>query len=87
MCFNLGIPLVDAGTKGYDAHTLSIKKGFTECYQCVEQPKEKTYPMCTIRQKPDKLIHCIQWAKAFYEGLYGEKGQQNILEDIIEQIN
>jgi ubiquitin-like 1-activating enzyme E1 B len=49
MCFNLGIPLVEAGTDGYDASMQSIKKGFTECYQCKPPAKEKTYPMCTIR--------------------------------------
>lgn len=42
--------------------------------------------MCTIRQKPDKIIHCIQWAKALFEGLYGQKDQQNIIEDIIKEI-
>jgi hypothetical protein len=42
--------------------------------------------VCTIRQKPEKLIHCIVWAKALYEGLYGGKDKQNIIEDIVESI-
>ena len=43
--------------------------------------------MCTIRQKPEKLIHCIVWAKALYEGLFGPKEQSNnIIEDIIAEI-
>ena len=63
-----------------------IMKGVTQCYQCVATAKQETFPVCTIRQKPEKTIHCITWAKALFEGLYGEKGQQNIIEDIIDEI-
>jgi hypothetical protein len=41
--------------------------------------------MCTIRQKPEKLIHCIQWAKYLYDGLFGPPSSGNI-EDIIEEL-
>lgn len=44
--------------------------------------------MCTIRQKPERLIHCIVWAKALFEGLFGSKEQSNnIIEDIIAEIH
>ena len=44
--------------------------------------------MCTIRQKPEKLIHCIVWAKALFEGLFGPKEQSNnVIEDIIAEIS
>ena len=45
--------------------------------------------MCTIRQRPDKLIHCIVWAKALFEGVYGGKdaGASQIFEDIIEELD
>lgn len=35
------------------------------------------------------MIHCIIWAKALYEGLYGNKDQasSNIIEDIIEELD
>ena len=75
MCFNLAIPLVEAGTNGYEASMSPIMKGVTQCYQCVATAKQETFPVCTIRQKPEKTIHCITWAKALFEGLYGEKGQ------------
>ena len=32
MCFNLDIPLVEAGTSGYQATCVAIKKGTTQCY-------------------------------------------------------
>ena len=73
MCFSLDIPLVEAGTNGYEATCTAIKKGLTQCYQCSDRIKEKSFPVCTIRQRPDKLIHCIVWAKALFEGVYGAK--------------
>ena len=88
MCFNMDKPLVEAGTNGYEMTCISIKKGVTPCYQCVEGVKEQSFPVCTIRQKPEKIIHCIVWAKALYEGLFGSKeaATQNIIEDIIEDL-
>ena len=38
-------------------------KGVTECFECQPKPTPKTYPVCTIRNTPDKPIHCIVWAK------------------------
>jgi len=88
MCFNLAIPLVEAGTNGYQATCTSICKAQTPCYQCIEREKDQSFPVCTIRQKPEKIIHCIVWAKALYEGLYGSKDQasSNIIEDILEEL-
>ena len=87
MCFNLDIPLVEAGTNGYQATCVAIKKGMTQCYQCAERTKEQSFPVCTIRQRPEKLIHCIVWAKALFDGVYGPKdGASQIFEDIIEEL-
>ena len=96
MCFNLNLPLVEAGTNGYDASVrknsiifqcIPIFKGKTQCYQCVEKIQDQSFPVCTIRQKPEKLIHCIVWAKALYEGLFGPKEQSNnIVEDIVQEL-
>lgn len=63
-------------------------KGVTPCYQCVERPKDQSFPVCTIRQKPEKMIHCIVWAKALFEGLFGAKeNSNNIIQDIVEEIH
>jgi hypothetical protein len=34
------------------------------------------------------MIHCIVWAKALFDGIYGpkESANQNIIEDIIEDL-
>jgi ubiquitin-like 1-activating enzyme E1 B len=85
-CFELGIPLIDAGTNGYTATSISICKNVTPCYQCVERKTDQSFPMCTIRSKPEKLIHCIVWAKALFEGIYGPKEQANdVTGDIVKE--
>ena len=38
-------------------------KGVSECYECVERPRPKGFAVCTIRNTPDKPIHCVVWAK------------------------
>jgi ubiquitin-like 1-activating enzyme E1 B len=38
-------------------------KGRTECFECQPKPTPKTFPVCTLRNTPDKPIHCVVWAK------------------------
>ena len=34
-------------------------KGATECFECQPKPTPKTFPVCTLRNTPDKPIHCV----------------------------
>ena len=44
----------------------------SECFECQPKPVPKTYPVCTIRNTPDKPIHCIVWAKELlFQRLFG----------------
>jgi len=49
-------------------------KGTTECYECQPPPStQKTYPICTLRNTPDKPIHCVVWAKELlFPRLFGK---------------
>jgi hypothetical protein len=49
-------------------------KGTTECYECHPPPSgQKTYPICTLRNTPDKPIHCVVWAKELlFPRLFGK---------------
>lgn len=58
-----GTPLVESGTEGFLGQVTPHIKGLTECYECRPKPMPKSYPVCTIRNTPDKPIHCIVWAK------------------------
>lgn len=47
-------------------------KGQTECFECKPKPVPKSFPVCTIRNTPDKPIHCIVWAKELlFQRLFG----------------
>jgi ubiquitin-like 1-activating enzyme E1 B len=63
MCIAADVPLIESGTAGYLGQVSVIKRGETECYDCVEKPTPKTFPICTIRTTPTAPVHCIVWAK------------------------
>mmetsp|Transcript_10416 Transcript_10416/g.31372 ORF Transcript_10416/g.31372 Transcript_10416/m.31372 type:complete len:722 (+) Transcript_10416:235-2400(+) len=58
-----GTPLIESGTEGYLGQVTPHVKGYTECYECKPKRVPKTFPVCTIRNTPDKPIHCVVWAK------------------------
>ncbi|KAJ9591777.1 hypothetical protein L9F63_001713, partial [Diploptera punctata] len=72
MCLAADIPLIESGTAGYDGQVELIRKGLTQCYECLPKAAQKTYPGCTIRNTPSEPIHCIVWAKHLFNQLFGE---------------
>lgn len=50
MCLAAGVPLVEAGTAGFQGQAYPIAKGATACYECNPPAAQKTYPICTIRR-------------------------------------
>eukprot|EP00878_Enallax_costatus_P005261 GHUV01005528.1.p1 GENE.GHUV01005528.1~~GHUV01005528.1.p1 ORF type:complete len:689 (+),score=205.63 GHUV01005528.1:3622-5688(+) len=75
LCVAAEVPLVESGTAGYVGQVSVHLKGQTECYEC--NPKsnaaQKTYPICTLRNTPDKPIHCVVWAKELlFPRLFGK---------------
>eukprot|EP00043_Microstomoeca_roanoka_P008867 m.85133 g.85133 ORF g.85133 m.85133 type:complete len:600 (-) comp14413_c0_seq6:138-1937(-) len=77
MCLAAKKPLVESGSAGYLGQVTVIKKGVTECYECVPKPPPKQYPACTIRNTPSTIVHCIVWAKFLFTHLYGEADHEN----------
>jgi ubiquitin-like 1-activating enzyme E1 B len=74
MAYTLDLPLIDAGTNGFNASSASYLKDKGPCYECLQRKGAvESFPACTIRQKPEKLIHCIVWAKFLYDGLFGPR--------------
>lgn len=37
-------------------------RGETACFECTPKPAPKSHPICTLRDTPDKPIHCIVYA-------------------------
>jgi ubiquitin-like 1-activating enzyme E1 B len=79
-------PLIDGGSTGFIGTTVSIVKNKTPCYECIEKPTPKQFPVCTIRSTPDKMIHCIVWAKLLLSALFGPPEEVNFLEDIRQEL-
>lgn len=79
-------PLIDGGSTGFIGTTVSIVKNKTPCYECIEKPTPKQFPVCTIRSTPDKMIHCIVWAKLLLSALFGPPEGVNFLEDIRQEL-
>ncbi|KAF3042278.1 E1 ubiquitin-activating protein uba2 [Didymella keratinophila] len=72
MCLAGNVPLIESGTTGFNGNVQVIKKGHTECYDCVPKPTPKTFATCTIRSTPSQLIHCIVWGKSYlFAELFG----------------
>lgn len=87
MCLVNKVPLIESGTGGYAGQVKAILGGSTECFECNADSSagsQKVYPVCTIRNTPDKPIHCIVWAKAAFLAMFGsqeDKGH-NIMSDL-----
>ncbi|GFR52084.1 hypothetical protein Agub_g14546 [Astrephomene gubernaculifera] len=72
LCLAAERPLVESGTAGYLGQVTVHLKGRTECFECQSKPTPKTYPICTLRNTPDKPIHTIVWAKdLLFNRLFG----------------
>ncbi|KAG9092861.1 E1 ubiquitin-activating protein uba2, partial [Ceratobasidium sp. 370] len=55
-------------------HHLSHSPKPIECFECVDKPVPKSFPVCTIRSTPSTPIHCIVWAKSYLlPQLFGEE--------------
>ncbi|CAL8466635.1 g6171 [Coccomyxa elongata] len=92
LCLSAGVPLIESGTEGYLGqvtvhYRLKNAAGeathVTECFECApKQSRNKTYPVCTIRNTPDKPIHCIVWAKELlFARLFGRPDQVTDLDE------
>lgn len=82
-CLAANVPLIESGTTGYVGQVRAIIKDRTECYECTPPPPQKSYPICTIRNHPDKPEHCIAWAKELlFKKIFG--GEETDLVDTAE---
>ncbi|GBE62135.1 Ubiquitin activating enzyme [Babesia ovata] len=81
-CMHAGVPLIESGSSGFNGQVYPILRGVTPCYDCHAKPRSKSFPVCTIRQIPEKPEHCIAWARQLYELLFGAKDNGNILSDL-----
>eukprot|EP01069_Polyplicarium_translucidae_P005584 Polyplicarium_translucidae@DN2813_c0_g1_i1.p1 len=82
LCLMTDRPLIEAGSTGFNGQVMPIVGRATECYECHPPPREKSFPICTIRSTPDKPEHCIAWAKYLFEAIFGPDDETNVLSDM-----
>jgi len=82
VCLSLNVPLIDGGSTGLIGTVVSIVKEKTPCYECEPKPKPKQFPVCTIRSTPDKMIHCVVWAKLLFKSIFGADEETNYIKDL-----
>jgi ubiquitin-like 1-activating enzyme E1 B len=71
ICAAAQVPLMEAGSTGYEGQTNVHLGHVCECYQCLPKAAPKKHPICTIRSTPSKPVHCIEWAKHLFCLLFG----------------
>jgi ubiquitin-activating enzyme E1 len=69
-CVFYGLPLMESGTLGTKANTQVVLPGVTETYSESTDPEEDVIPMCTLRNFPHLIEHCIEWARDLFHGRF-----------------
>ncbi|XP_049848086.1 ubiquitin-like modifier-activating enzyme 1 [Schistocerca gregaria] len=73
-CVHYRVPLVDAGTSGLKGNVQVVVPHLTECYASSRDPPPKETPVCLLHSFPNKIEHCLQWAREqVFEGHFVEQ--------------
>lgn len=85
--------LLESGTLGTKGNTQVVYPNLTESYSSSQDPPEKSFPMCTIKNFPNQIEHTIAWARSEFEAYFKEPAenvnmylsQPNFLETTLKQ--
>jgi ubiquitin-activating enzyme E1 len=75
-CVFYGKPLMESGTLGTKANTQVVLPHKTESYSDSQDPPEDSIPMCTLRNFPHAIEHCIEWARDLFQGSFNNTVQE-----------
>ena len=59
-CVYYGKPLLESGTLGTMGNTQIVIPKVTESYGSSRDPPEKSIPICTLKNFPNAIEHCLQ---------------------------
>ena len=71
-------PLLESGTLGTKANSQMIIPYKTQCYGDSQDPPEEAIPMCTLRNFPNQIEHCIEWGRDLFNRLFVDTPQDTI---------
>jgi len=69
-CLNYAKPMLESGTLGTKGNTQVVVPFLTENYGASRDPPEKSVPVCTLKNFPYEIAHCVQWARDWFEGAF-----------------
>ncbi|CAD8086854.1 unnamed protein product [Paramecium sonneborni] len=82
MCLNNKKIMVDAGTGGFSGQV--IKRFLYQCNNCQPSKGAPQFAVCTIRASPSQPIHCVTYAMALYNLLFGPLDESNVLAGLLD---
>ena len=71
-CVWYGKPLLESGTLGTKANSQMVVPHQTQCYGDSQDPPEESIPMCTLRNFPNIIEHCIEWGRDLFNKFYSD---------------
>ncbi|KAJ3186739.1 SPS-sensor component ptr3 [Gaertneriomyces sp. JEL0708] len=74
-CVYFRKPLIESGTLGTKGNTQVVVPFMTESYSSSQDPPEKSFPVCTLKNFPNAIEHTIQWARDMFEGLFKQPAE------------
>ena len=69
-------PLLESGTLGTKANVQVCLPHKTQSYGDSQDPPEESIPMCTLKNFPHAIEHCIEWAKDEFHGTFTDGPQE-----------
>ena len=68
-----GLPLFESGTQGAKGNTQPVIPMLTENYGATSDPPEsESYPLCTIKNFPNKPEHVVHFMKEMFEEWFSD---------------
>ena len=71
-------PLLESGTLGTKANSQMVIPHKTLAYGDHKDPDEEGIPMCTIRNFPNLIEHCIEWSREQFNQMFVSRVQDAV---------
>eukprot|EP00388_Colpodella_angusta_P007581 GDKJ01021329.1.p1 GENE.GDKJ01021329.1~~GDKJ01021329.1.p1 ORF type:complete len:1075 (-),score=296.33 GDKJ01021329.1:141-3365(-) len=67
--------LLESGTLGTKANSQVVLPNLTQSYSDSQDPPEESIPVCTLRNFPHQVEHCLEWARDLFTGFFEQTPQ------------
>lgn len=71
-CVLFNKSLLESGTLGTKGNVQVVVPHVTESYGVSQDPPEQSVPVCTIKNFPNAIEHCIQFSRDQFEGIFDQ---------------